>query len=84
MIPVSVGPGLMALTRTPRSASSDAAVRARERRAAFDAAYALVGRSWVIQDDQVVSKTGWSPYAGMAVGGGPVLTFSRGPSGGAR
>src|SRR2546428_11602186 len=42
MIPESVGPGLMALTRTPCSASSDAAVRANDRRAAFDAAYALV------------------------------------------
>ncbi len=35
-------------------------------------------RSRVIQDDQVISKAGWSPYAGMAVVGGPVMTFSRG------
>jgi dihydroorotase (multifunctional complex type) len=35
-------------------------------------------RSRVIQDDQVISKSGWSPYAGMAVVGGPVMTFSRG------
>ena len=36
------------------------------------------GRARVIQDDQVISKAGWSPYAGMAVVGGPVMTFSRG------
>jgi len=36
------------------------------------------GRSRVIQDDQVVSKAGWTPYAGMAVVGGPVMTFCRG------
>jgi dihydroorotase len=35
-------------------------------------------RSRVIQDDQVLSKAGWSPYAGMAVVGGPVMTFARG------
>ena len=38
MIPESVGPGLMAFTRTPCSTSSAAAVRARERSAAFEAA----------------------------------------------
>jgi dihydroorotase-like cyclic amidohydrolase len=32
----------------------------------------------VIRDDQVISKAGWSPYAGTAVVGGPVMTFSRG------
>jgi dihydroorotase-like cyclic amidohydrolase len=36
------------------------------------------GRPRVIRDDQVVSKAGWSPYAGMKVVGGPVMTFSRG------
>ena len=35
-------------------------------------------RARVIQDDQVVSKAGWTPYAGMTVVGGPVMTFSRG------
>ncbi len=45
-----------------------------------DADIALVDptRSHVIRDDQVISKAGWSPYAGMAVVGGPVITFSRG------
>ena len=36
------------------------------------------GRSRMIRDDQVVSKAGWTPYAGMAVIGGPVMTFCRG------
>jgi dihydroorotase (multifunctional complex type) len=35
-------------------------------------------RSRVIKDDEVISKAGWSPYAGMAVVGGPVMTFCRG------
>jgi len=35
-------------------------------------------RSRVIRDDQVISKAGWSPYAGLAVVGGPVMTFCRG------
>ena len=35
-------------------------------------------RSRMIRDDQVISKAGWSPYAGMAVVGGPVMTFARG------
>jgi len=35
-------------------------------------------RERVIQDDQVISRAGWSPFAGMAVTGGPVMTFSRG------
>lgn len=35
-------------------------------------------RTRLIRDDQVISKAGWSPYAGMAVVGGPVMTFSRG------
>ena len=35
-------------------------------------------RPRVIRDDQVISKAGWSPYAGMAVVGGPVMTFCRG------
>ncbi len=35
-------------------------------------------RSRVIRDDQVISKAGWTPYAGMNVAGGPVMTFSRG------
>jgi len=45
-----------------------------------DADIALVdpARSRVIRDDQVISRAGWSPYAGMAVVGGPVMTFSRG------
>ncbi|HET9002257.1 MAG TPA: dihydroorotase family protein [bacterium] len=45
-----------------------------------DADIALVdpARSRVIRDAQVISKAGWSPYAGMAVVGGPVMTFSRG------
>ena len=36
------------------------------------------GRPRVIRDDQVISKAGWSPYAGMAVVGGAVMTFSKG------
>jgi len=32
----------------------------------------------VLADRQVVSKAGWTPYAGMEVVGGPVMTFSRG------
>jgi dihydroorotase len=36
------------------------------------------GRPRVIRDDRVISKAGWSPYAGMAVVGGAVMTFSRG------
>jgi len=35
-------------------------------------------RPRIIRDDQVISKAGWSPYAGMAVVGGPVMTFCRG------
>jgi dihydroorotase (multifunctional complex type) len=37
-----------------------------------------MGRRRVIADAQVISKAGWTPYAGMAVQGGPVMTFSRG------
>ena len=35
-------------------------------------------RTRIIRDDQVVSKAGWTPYAGMTVVGGPVMTFCRG------
>jgi dihydroorotase len=35
-------------------------------------------RMRVFRDDQVISKAGWTPYAGMTVVGGPVMTFSRG------
>jgi dihydroorotase (multifunctional complex type) len=35
-------------------------------------------RPRVIDDGQVISKAGWTPYAGMAVVGGPVMTFARG------
>jgi len=35
-------------------------------------------RPRVLANDQVVSKAGWTPYAGMKVVGGPVMTFSRG------
>jgi hypothetical protein len=42
LIGVTIGPGATALTRMPRPASSAAVVRARERRAALVAEYALV------------------------------------------
>lgn len=32
----------------------------------------------VLRDDQVVSKAGWTPYAGREVVGGPVMTLCRG------
>jgi dihydroorotase-like cyclic amidohydrolase len=35
-------------------------------------------RTRVVDDGQVISKAGWTPYAGMAVVGGPVMTFARG------
>jgi hypothetical protein len=41
-IGVTIGPGATVFTRMPRSANSEAAVRAKERKAAFVAAYALV------------------------------------------
>lgn len=36
------------------------------------------GARRVLADDQVVSKAGWTPYAGMEVTGRPVMTFCRG------
>jgi len=62
-IPESVGPGLIAFTRTPCSASSDAAVRAKDRRAAFDAAYALV-LAFKVRVDRGVEDNGPSARAG--------------------
>jgi len=35
-------------------------------------------RERVLADEQVVSKAGWTPYAGRRVKGGPVMTFVRG------
>jgi dihydroorotase (multifunctional complex type) len=35
-------------------------------------------RRRVLADNQVISKAGWTPYAGMEVTGGPVMTFCRG------
>ncbi len=35
-------------------------------------------RSHTLADRQVVSKAGWTPYAGMAVTGAPLMTFVRG------
>jgi len=35
-------------------------------------------RTHVLRDDQIISKAGWTPYAGMKVMGAPVMTFSRG------
>jgi dihydroorotase len=35
-------------------------------------------RTRVIDDTQVVSKAGWTPYAGRRVTGAPVMTFVRG------
>jgi dihydroorotase-like cyclic amidohydrolase len=35
-------------------------------------------RRRVIEDSQVISKAGWTPYAGTEVIGGPVMTFVRG------
>jgi dihydroorotase (multifunctional complex type) len=35
-------------------------------------------RVQVLSDDQVISKAGWTPYAGLKVKGGPVMTFLRG------
>jgi dihydroorotase (multifunctional complex type) len=32
----------------------------------------------ILSDDQVVSKAGWTPYAGRRIRGGPVMTFVRG------
>src|SRR5919197_3516352 len=35
-------------------------------------------RERILSDDQVVSKAGWTPYAGRRVKGTPVMTFVRG------
>ncbi|MHB1681909.1 MAG: dihydroorotase [Bacilli bacterium] len=35
-------------------------------------------KKWVIEDENIVSKAGWSPYAGMECIGKPVMTFVRG------
>lgn len=35
-------------------------------------------RKWTIRDEDVLSKCGWTPYAGRAVQGVPVYTFLRG------
>jgi dihydroorotase-like cyclic amidohydrolase len=35
-------------------------------------------RTRVIVDAQVISKAGWTPYAGLRVVGAPVMTFVRG------
>jgi dihydroorotase (multifunctional complex type) len=37
-----------------------------------------LSRERVLADDQVVSRAGWTPYAGQRVRGGPVMTFVRG------
>ena len=37
-----------------------------------------LARERVLADDQVVSKAGWTPYAGRRVRGEPVMTFVRG------
>jgi dihydroorotase-like cyclic amidohydrolase len=33
---------------------------------------------WTVEDAAVVSKAGWTPYAGRRLTGRPVMTFSRG------
>lgn len=45
-----------------------------------DADFVLVdiGAERTLEDSQVVSKAGWTPYAGRRVVGRPVMTFSRG------
>jgi dihydroorotase (multifunctional complex type) len=35
-------------------------------------------RTRVIVDQQILSKAGWTPYAGLEVSGAPVMTFARG------
>ena len=49
-------------------------------RVGADADFVLVdlGRERTLSDDQVVSKAGWTPYAGRRIKGGPVMTFVRG------
>lgn len=49
-------------------------------RVGSDADLVLVdlGRERVLSNDQVVSKAGWTPYAGRRVRGSPVMTFVRG------
>lgn len=37
-----------------------------------------MGKRWVIEDQDVVSKAGWSPYSGTECIGKPVMTFVRG------
>lgn len=37
-----------------------------------------MGKRWVIEDERIVSKAGWSPYSGMECVGKPVMTFVRG------
>jgi dihydroorotase len=45
-----------------------------------DADFVLVDleRERTLSNDQIVSKAGWTPYAGRRVKGGPVMTFVRG------
>ena len=45
-----------------------------------DADVALVdpGRRWEVRDADILSKAGWSPYAGRTLTGGAVRTFLRG------
>lgn len=47
---------------------------------ASDADFVLVdlNRERVLSNDQVVSKAGWTPFAGRRVRGGPLMTFVRG------
>ena len=49
-------------------------------RVGADADIALVdpNKKWTIRDEDVLSKCGWTPYAGRAVQGLPVYTFLRG------
>jgi dihydroorotase-like cyclic amidohydrolase len=35
-------------------------------------------RARVLADAEILSKAGWTPYAGMEITGAPVMTFSRG------
>jgi dihydroorotase (multifunctional complex type) len=35
-------------------------------------------REWTVQDSDIVSKAGWSPFSGRRFRGGPVATFLRG------
>ncbi len=46
----------------------------------YDADYTLVDlkKSWTIEEDWIVSKCGWTPFAGMNITGQPVGTIIRG------